>query len=262
MYKFYLHSLNKTLGHKHDDGNLYQMMKTRAEDVPEILKWLELKRYQSPQIVNEIVTLMGQDVLRGILVKIREAEYFGLMADETRDISNKEQLAVCCRWVDEGYNVHEDPLGLVQISSCTADSIVSHLKDVLVRCILPLNQCRGQGYDRAAAMSGRFNGVSTQIQQEEPRAIPVHCLAHSLNLCLQDVCKSFRLIKNALELVREAVHIVNKSPKRAEIFNEKQTEDEETIVSGHRNLKPLCPTRWTVRTDAIKAVLDNYEALK
>ena len=46
--------------------------------------------------------------------------------------------------------------------------------------MLSLNQCRGQGYDGAAAMSGRFNGVSTKIQQEEPRAIPVHCFAHSL----------------------------------------------------------------------------------
>ena len=186
---------------------------------------------------------MGQDILRGIPVKIREAGYFGLMADETRDIINKEQLTVRCRWVDESYNVHEDPLGLFQISSCTADSIVSHLKDVLVRCMLTLNQCRGQGYDGAAAMSGRFNGVSTQFQQEEPRAIPVHCLAHSLNLCLQDVCKSFRLIKNVLELLREAVHIINKSPKRAEIFSEKQMENDDTIVSGHRNLKPLCPTK-------------------
>ena len=121
------------------------------------------------------------------------------MADETRDISNKEQLAVCCRWVDESYNVHEDPLGLFQISSYRADSVISHLKDVLVHCMLPLNKCRGQGYDGAAAMSGRFNGVSTQIQQEEPCAIPVHFLAHSLNLCLQGICKSFRLIKNALE---------------------------------------------------------------
>lgn len=228
--------------------------------MPEILKWLELKYYQSPQIVNEIISMMGQDVLRRILVKIREAGYFGIMADETRDISNKEQLVICCRWVDECYNIHEDPLGLVQISSCTADSIVAHLKDVLLRCILPLNQCRGQGYDGAAAMSGRFRGVSTQIQQQEPRAIPVHCLAHSLNLCLQDACKSFRLIKDALDLVREAVHVVNKSPKRAEIFNSKQTE--ENPVTGHQNLKPLCPTRWTVRTDAIGAVLDNYEALK
>ena len=84
--------LNIILGHKDKDGNLYQMLKIRAEDVPEISKWLELKRYQSPQIVNEIISLMGQEVLRGILVKIHEAGYFGLMADETRDISNKEQL--------------------------------------------------------------------------------------------------------------------------------------------------------------------------
>ncbi|CAB4006156.1 zinc finger MYM-type 1-like [Paramuricea clavata] len=85
-----------------------------------------------------------------------------------------------------------------------------------------------------------------------------------LNLCLQDVCKLFRLIQDAIDLVRKAVHIVNKSPKRAEIFNEKQMEDEETIFYGHQNLKTLCPTRWTVRSDAIKAVhvLDNYEALK
>ena len=42
------------------------MMKTRAEDGPEILKWLKLKRYQSPQIINEIASLTGQDILRGI----------------------------------------------------------------------------------------------------------------------------------------------------------------------------------------------------
>ena len=60
----YINCFNKILGHKDDDGNLFQMMKTRAEDVPEILKWLELKRYQSPQIINEIVSLMGQDILR------------------------------------------------------------------------------------------------------------------------------------------------------------------------------------------------------
>ena len=238
------------------------MMMTRAEDVPEILEWLQLNRYQSPQIVNELVSMMGQDVLRGILKKIRQAEYFGVMADETRDISNKEQLVICCRWVDESYNIHEDPLGLFQISSCTADSIVAHIKDALIRCVLLLNNCRGQSYDGAAAMSGRFRGVATQIQRQEPRAIPVHCLAHSLNLCLQDACKSSRLIKGALDLVREAVHIINKSPKRAEIFREKRMEVEENPITGHQNLKPLCPTRWTVRTEAIYAVLTNYEAVK
>ena len=87
--------------------------------MPEILKWLKLKHYQYPQIANGFISMMGQDILRKILVKTREAGYFGLMADETRDIPNKGQLVICCRWVDECYNIHEDPLGLVQISSCT-----------------------------------------------------------------------------------------------------------------------------------------------
>ena len=48
----------------------------------------------------------------------------------------------------------------------------------------------------------------------------------------------------------------------SEIFSERQMENEDSIVSDQWNLKPLCPTRSTVRTGAIKAVLDNYEALK
>ena len=82
------------------------MLKTRS-DVPQISKC-----YQSPQIVNEIIAIMSQNILRGVLVKIREAGYFGIMGDETREIWNKEQLVVWCRWVNECYNVNEDPLGL------------------------------------------------------------------------------------------------------------------------------------------------------
>ena len=204
--------------------------------------------------------MMGQDVLRKILVRIREAGYFALLADETRDIANKEQLVVCCHWVDELYNIHEHHVGLVQISSCTADGIVHQLKDVFIRCMLSLTKCRGQSYDGAATTSGRFRGVSTQILHEEPRAKPVHCLARNLNLCLQDACKMFRPIRDALDLVKEAVHVINKSPKRSEIFTSKQVKNHPFI--GTQSLKPLCPTRWTVLTQAISAVLDKYGAVQ
>ena len=53
-----------------------------------------------------------------------------------------------------------------------------------------------------------------EILHEEPRAIPVHCLAHNLNWCLPDACKMFWLIRGALDLVKEAVDVINKSPKR------------------------------------------------
>lgn len=36
-------------------------------------------------------------------------------------------------------------------------------------------------------MSGVRNGVQALIKQDEKRAFYVHCLAHSLNLCVQSV---------------------------------------------------------------------------
>ena len=34
------------------------------------------------------------------------------------------------------------------------------------------------------------------------------------------------------------------------------------MTPGSKTLKPLCPTRWTVRTAAISAVLSNYTVLR
>ena len=49
---------------------------------------------------------------------------------------------------------------------------------------IDLTYLRGQGYDDAAAMSGRFNGVQAFIKEQHPLAVYVHCSAHSLNLAV------------------------------------------------------------------------------
>jgi len=53
---------------------------------------------------------MGLSVLRELLIAIREAYWFSLIADEATDISNKEQLVICIRWVNAEFTIHEDPL--------------------------------------------------------------------------------------------------------------------------------------------------------
>ena len=85
------------------------------------------------------------------------------------------------RWVDESHLIHEDFIGLVHILQTTADSLTAAIKDVLVRCILPLSNCRGQAYDGVSNMMGYLRGVATQILKIEPKAIKVHCFAHCLN---------------------------------------------------------------------------------
>ena len=62
---------------------------------------------------------------------------------------------------------------------------------------------RGQGYDGAAAMSGKYNGVRAHINQSHPLAIYVHCAAHSFNLAVSKSC-SIQSIRNCIGTVGKA----------------------------------------------------------
>ena len=50
------------------------------------------------------------------------------MADETAEVSNKEQVVVCIRWVDSNFSVHEDFVGLRPVARTTADEIEGVIK--------------------------------------------------------------------------------------------------------------------------------------
>ena len=64
------------------------------------------------------------------------------------------------------YEIHEDPLGLIQLPDAKAETFFSVIKDVLIRCSLPIVMCRGQAYDGAGNMSGIRNGVQALVKWE------------------------------------------------------------------------------------------------
>ena len=142
----------------------------------------------------------------------------------SRDISGSEQLSVLLRWVDDNYTIHEDLVGLMEVEMTDAETLTSTLKDVLLRCNLQLSQCHGQAYDGASNMAGHISGVSTRITREEPRALYVHCLAHSLNLCLQDCARYCDCVKNALSLASDLARLIRASPKRLVLFKNLKAE--------------------------------------
>ena len=61
-------------------------------------------------------------------------------------------------------------------------------------------------------MQGVRIGVATQIQSENPAALPMHCFAHSLN-CLQDAGRQIPLLRDALDTVREIGKLIKNFPK-------------------------------------------------
>lgn len=246
--------------HDESEGNLHQLLLTWSVNNGDIESWLRNNRFTSHQAVNDILTIAGQSVLRNILQRIKGVNgppWFSVIADEATDVASNEQMSVAIRWVDNSYNVREDPVGLFKVPNTTAETLFIIIKDILIRCNLPLSLCRGQAYDGAANMQGKRTGVATRLREEQPAAIPVHCFTHCLNLCLQDASRKLVYVRDALDTVREIGKLIRYSPKRLHLFSTSLQSSEE----GGVMVKMLCPTRWTARTAAIHAILTDYNLL-
>ena len=246
-------------GHTESEGNLTQLLHTWSKDNKVVKSFIMENRYTSHQSVNELIEILGLSLLRNLLRKMKEVTgpaWFSIIADEATDCANTEQLNLSIRWVSDIYEVHEDPIGLCRVPNTTAETLFKVIKDLLIRCSLPLALCRGQAYDGAANMQGKRTGVATRILSEQPAALPVHCFAHSLNLCLQDAGRKLVSLRDTLELCREIFKLIKLSPKRSHLFSSNL----EASGCGV-GLKPLCPTRWTVWTAAIDAIIKDYTVL-
>lgn len=158
-------------------------MLLRSEDCPDIKRWLRENNYISHDIVNEMIHLISLDVLCKVLSPIRDG-YYAILTDETRDISNREQLVTVLRWVGDTYTVQENFIGLFNLPKTDAHTIFTVWNYILKWWNIILELCRGQAYDDAANMSSHLKGVAASIKVHNPAAIFVHCLAHCLNLCL------------------------------------------------------------------------------
>ena len=66
--------------------------------------------------------------------------------------------------VNNDLNIHENFLGFYEIPNLKSKTIVSVIKDALIRMQFPLNNCREQIYDGARNMLGRGeSGVAAKI---------------------------------------------------------------------------------------------------
>ena len=69
--------------------------------------------------------------------------FFSILCDDYTDISNKEQLTLLIRWVDEELEAHEDFLGFVNIPNICSDTILAASKTCLSDLAYLLVTCTG-----------------------------------------------------------------------------------------------------------------------
>ena len=208
--------------------------------------------YTSGQIQNEIISACNEMILQKVVEKANKSHCFSVAADETTDISTTEQVSICIRFLDEDENVIESFLQFVSVTSTRGEDLAKTILDSLESMGLDLKYLRGQGYDGAAAMSGKFNGVQAKILEKFPTALYVHCASHSFNLAISDACQ-IREIRNCMGIIEKAYAFMN-TPKRNAVLQGSIMEL--CPESRGETLKKLSPTRWVERHKSVMVMVE------
>ena len=119
--------------------------------------------YVSPSTQNDIINIIGYDViLSGIVSEVKAAGFFSVLADEV-SCHNVEHLPICLRFVDSEYNIREEFVAFVKLARVRAVDIADAIMKTLENLGLSLSSLRGQVYDGASTMSGAKTGVQARI---------------------------------------------------------------------------------------------------
>ena len=146
--------------------------------------------YTSADSQNEIIeiwfNLLQEEVVRGV----SNSSMFCVMADETRNKNNVEDMCVCLRHVDDNFVAHEYLLDIVPLRALNAAEISESILHVLTETV-GTDRLVAQSYDGASVMSGSVSGVQAQISDAVGRKIIyIYCFAHRLHLVVLRVLEA------------------------------------------------------------------------
>jgi len=209
--------------------------------------------YLSSTICDELIDIMSQKVTRKILTERGISKYFSFSVDSTPDITHIDQLTFTLRYLTIDEPV-ERFLKFIPIAGHTGeylcDSILAFLNDNGIDVM----DARGQSYDNAANMSGRYNGVQAKFKEVNPKAEFVPCSRHSLNLVGEKAAECCTEATAFSMFLQKLYTFFLASPHRWEIL--------QNALGGKRVVKSLSETRWSARTDASSALCDGYNEIQ
>lgn len=242
-------------------GNFLELVDLMSRDNTFIAKRLlegpKNARYTHHSIQNELIRCLAELTIKHISGEVKEACYFALMADETKDLSKTEQLSIVVRYYLNGM-LYERFLGFEAADKLDASSLFQFIRKRLSESEIDISFCVAQTYDGANVMSGKVKGLQTLLKKQVPQAIYIHCFNHALNLVVVDMCKNLKDC-NIFFSVLENLYVFISGSSVHNAFSQIQKE----LHPGDKpvELKRLSDTRWTSHISSCLAVKKTLPAI-
>ncbi|XP_042209606.1 zinc finger MYM-type protein 1-like [Homarus americanus] len=177
--------------------------------------------YLSSTICEEIVRLMGNEVLNEIISRIKLSKYYSISLDSTPDEGHIDELTLIIRFMEHDTPV-ERFVKFLPIEGHKAQEMFKGLLKFFADNDIDIQNCRGQSYDNATSMSGRYNGLQAKVVAENHHAIWIPCAAST---------HRYAILSDLLK----------------------------TVASGPVSVpKRISTTRWSCRAVEVKAVVQGY----
>ena len=142
--------------------------------------------YLSPNIQNELITLIVEEILSSISSEVKDVSCFAVIAGKTTDKSIKSQLSIVVRYL-KGKTLMKQCINVINQSNlkdkALADTTWSHLKS------LNLEKMIGLGYDGASFMFRKEKRRSSNCKRVLPTSFSLlgKCIEFS---CSKTLCST------------------------------------------------------------------------
>ena len=220
------------------------------------------KLYHDEKACAEMLFCISKVVQKKILDRVRNSKFYGIMIDESIDVSVTGHIVVFACFVEDGLLVAVF-LGLIQISDGKKNS--KEIYDALVAALkewdLNLDNFVGFGSDGASIMVEKKTGVFATLKKEvNPFITAVHYIAHRTNLAALQAAstKPCDVMSSKVDdLLNSLAAHFKKSNKRKSCLLKLQEE----LFDSKKVLKRFIKIRWLLRWQVVTSLCDSLESV-
>ena len=158
--------------------------------------------YHNDKACKNFIRAIAEQFNCDLSQTLTSARFISIMADGATDVGTREVLDVYVRLLENGKAVNtfvalkECPNGKAQ-GITEAITLAMDEKDQNWK-----NKTACLGTDGASVMVGQHGGVFGILKRDIPSLISVHCIAHNLELGLQDTLKAIPLFREVKEMLQ------------------------------------------------------------
>ncbi|XP_071684895.1 uncharacterized protein [Lolium perenne] len=258
-------------------GNFLELLKWLANTFSEVDKVVLNNAPQKckmidPKIQKQLIASCAKESTK-LMLEDLDGDYFTILADESSDVRQIEQLALCIRYVDKKGRVVERFLGIVEVEDTTSLTLKKAIVALLMDHSLSFSMVRGQGYDGVSNMKGHVNGLKKLIMDESPSAYYIHCFAHQLQLTLVAVAKQCGDCGWFFQQLGYLLNVLGMSCKKIRMLRLAQADriiealhlgeiESGQGLNQEMGLARPCDTRWNSHYKTVSHVMAMYPSIR